>query len=154
VTPAAAAAAATAVARPVSSELRLLVAVAGGAEYALPLERVREVIPYAKPRRLASPSPWLAGVISVRGALVPVCDLRRRLGVRARAQAEAYVLVDGPDGAAALAVDRVSGLVTAVSGEVAPPVGGGIGVSGIVTAGARLLVLLELDDLLDDGRAS
>lgn len=149
-----AAAAATSAARPVSSELRLLVLVAGGAEYALPLDRVREVIPYTRPRRLASPSPWLAGVISVRGALVPVCDLRRRLGVAAKSQAESYVLVDGPDGDAALAVDRVAGLVTAVAGEVSPPVGGGIGVSGIVTAGDRLLVLLEIDELLDDGRAA
>ncbi len=52
----------------------------GTEEYALPIEHVREIIRYTKPRPVASTEPWIQGVLSLRGHLVPVHDLAERLG--------------------------------------------------------------------------
>jgi purine-binding chemotaxis protein CheW len=132
------------------ADLRLLSISLAGDEYALALDRVREVLAYTAPRSIASPLPWFSGVVGVRNGLLPVCDLRHRLGIAADSPAppHAYVVVEGPEGPAALAVDRVIGLVTVAAAEVAPPVGGGVAVSGIAAAGERLLVLLDVDRLL------
>lgn len=135
---------------PAPAELRLLVVRLAGGDYALPLDQVREVLPYRRPRRLASPSAWLEGVLAVRGALLPVSDLRRRLGLDAASRPDALVVVQSAGGPVALAVDSVARLVTVGAATVGPPVGGGAGISGIVEAGGELLVLLEPDLLIAD----
>ena len=133
-----------------AGNLRLLSISLCGGEYALPLDRICEVLPFTASRSVASPLPWLSGVIAVRDGLLPVCDLRLRLSIAGPTPEtpESYVVVDGPEGRAALTVDRVNGLTAVVAGDVAPPVGGGIGVAGIAAIGDRLLVLLDIDRLL------
>ena len=137
-----------------SGDRRLLVVQVTGGEFGLPLERIREVVAYRAPRRIATSSAWLAGVLPVRGALYPVCRLAERLGFAADALAgsetAAYVLVDGPDGPAGLAVSAVVGPALAPAAGITPPLGGGIGVNGIADLGDRLVVLLDVDELLTD----
>ncbi len=137
-----------------SGDRRLLVVQVAGGELGLPLERVREVVAYRAPRRITTSSAWLAGVLPVRGALYPVCRLAERLGfdpdVLEESETAAFVLVDGPDGPAALAVAAVVGPALAPGAGITPPVGGGIGVSGIADLGDRLVVLLDIDELLAD----
>ena len=53
----------------------------GSEEYALPITRVQEIIRYSEPRSVASQTPWIRGVINLRGNIVPVCDLAERLGL-------------------------------------------------------------------------
>jgi chemotaxis signal transduction protein len=53
------------------------------AAYALPVEAVREVVPYRRPRALPKIAPWELGLISLRGELVRVWDLAARLGLDA-----------------------------------------------------------------------
>lgn len=47
---------------------------------AAPKDDVREVIAPPPLTRVPGARPWLLGVANVRGALLPVCDLRRLLG--------------------------------------------------------------------------
>jgi chemotaxis signal transduction protein len=54
-----------------------------GAAYALPVEAVREVVPYRRPRALPKVDPWELGLVSLRGELVRVWDLAARLGLDA-----------------------------------------------------------------------
>jgi hypothetical protein len=63
------------------------------AMYALPVEAVREVVPYRRPRVLPKLAPWELGLISLRGELVRVWDLAARLGLDA----------EPPDGALVVA---------------------------------------------------
>src|SRR4051812_49893647 len=56
-----------------------------GEQYALPITTVQEIIRHTEPRSLASSTPWIKGVINLRGKIIPVCDLAGRLGLPAHA---------------------------------------------------------------------
>jgi chemotaxis signal transduction protein len=67
---------------------------AAGELYALPLEAVREVVDSAPRRGLPSPpAPWVVGVASVRGELMPVVDLALRMGHPAAPPGEGVLIV-------------------------------------------------------------
>jgi purine-binding chemotaxis protein CheW len=50
-------------------------------QYALPLERVVEVLRMVAMRPVPDGPAWLAGVINLRGRVLPIMDLRARLGL-------------------------------------------------------------------------
>jgi purine-binding chemotaxis protein CheW len=51
-----------------------------GEEFALPILRVVEIVPYQEPSRLPNAPPVLRGVVGVRGNVVPALDLARVFG--------------------------------------------------------------------------
>jgi purine-binding chemotaxis protein CheW len=67
---------------------------AAGELYALPLEVVREVVPAAPRRGIPSPpAPWVVGMASIRGELMPVVDLGLRMGYSEPADPKEGVLL-------------------------------------------------------------
>lgn len=93
----------------------------GGSDYALPMGAVQEIIRYTQPRSVSGEQPWLAGVISLRGKIVPVCDLARRIGLAHSTTDDAKIaIVDTVDGTAGIIVDDVTE-VLAVNGEDVDP---------------------------------
>ena len=61
----------------------LLVFGLDGASYAVPVERVREIVRMRTLTRIPRAPAWLLGVVALRGEIVEVIDLRRRLGLGA-----------------------------------------------------------------------
>jgi len=57
---------------------------AGRRRFALPVEQVQEVLPYEPPRPVPGAPAFIEGVVEARGVVVPVMDLRQRLGVRSK----------------------------------------------------------------------
>jgi purine-binding chemotaxis protein CheW len=55
--------------------------VLAGAPYAVPVERVREIVRLRTVTPMPRTPDWLRGVISLRGEVVQVVDLRMRLGL-------------------------------------------------------------------------
>ena len=49
-----------------------------GDVYAIPVNKVQEVLEYIKPVRLPKSVPYLKGLINIRGTGIPVVDLRMR----------------------------------------------------------------------------
>ena len=80
-----------------------------GAAYALPVEAVREVVPYRRPRALPKVDPWERGLVSLRGELVRVWDLTGRLGLEAPAPDGPLVVVT-VEPPVAFAVDQIVGV--------------------------------------------
>lgn len=76
-----------------------------------PREDVREVIVPPPLTRVPGARPWLLGVANVRGALLPVCDLRRLLGEEHNTLArQSRVMVYNSDRVpAGFLVDEVAG---------------------------------------------
>src|SRR4051794_41229935 len=92
---------------------QLVVFSLGEEEYALPIEQVQEIIRFAEPRAVASDAPWIRGVISLRGKIVPVCDLAARLGLAAeRAENAKIVIVETVGATAGVIVDDVEEVLT------------------------------------------
>jgi purine-binding chemotaxis protein CheW len=141
-------------------ELReLLVIWLDGDPYALPIERVREIV------RLRSITPVprvpdaVRGVISLRGEIVQVLDLRRRLGL-APAELDGgrgrhrIVVLHGDDGQmAGLLVDRVSEVLRTPADALRPPVAREAdAVVALVPHGEGFTSLFDVDRLLELGR--
>lgn len=53
----------------------------GPVEYAIDLMRIDEILQPQRVTPLPHAPPWVAGVMNLRGALVPVVELRRRLQI-------------------------------------------------------------------------
>lgn len=64
-----------------SPEREYLTFLLGVEEYAAPVEAVREIRPWEPVTRVPNAYPYEMGLVNVRGAIVPVIDLRHRLGL-------------------------------------------------------------------------
>jgi len=119
-------------------------------EYALPITRVQEIIRYTEPRSVASSSPWIRGVINLRGKIVPVCDLAMRLGLSHQHSDSAKIaVVETRGGTAGVVVDSVEEVLT-VSADQIEAVGSADSdyVDGVAKLDQRLPILLNPDGLL------
>lgn len=54
-----------------------------GSPYAIPVERVREIVRVREMTRVPRVPEWVRGIVTLRGEVVQVIDLRMRLGLRA-----------------------------------------------------------------------
>jgi purine-binding chemotaxis protein CheW len=129
---------------------QLVVFALGREEYALPIETVHEVIRWSEPRSIGAAEPWLLGVVSVRGAIVPVCDLAVRLGHgTARAAEPRIVLVEVKAGRVGLVVDEVAEVLTVDAERIAAvPAAGDDALAGIAELDGRLIIVLDAERLL------
>ncbi|HET6447933.1 MAG TPA: chemotaxis protein CheW [Conexibacter sp.] len=126
-----------------SASGQLVVCALGGEEYGLPVGQVREIVRYSAPRPVASDVPWMRGVVSLRGRLVPVHDLATRLGVGTSAPPPStakLVIVETADEPIGVLVDDVVEVLTVDEAQLEPvPSGEG----RIARVGDRLVVLLD-----------
>lgn len=131
----------------------------GEADFALPVARVREVLPVPQLTPLPLTADAVRGVASVRGEVVAVLDLARRFSGEAASEGSERRLVmvsdAGNEEVIALLVDAVVGLVDPdSSGAVDVPREVTDGLPEGVAAGAwrgadRLVTLLDVDRVLD-----
>ncbi len=131
--------------------------------YGIPTEAVREIIRVGEITEVPRTPPFLLGVISVRGAIIPVLDLRRRLGfppATTIARTARIVIVATGAQRFGLSVDDVQGLerFRAADIEPAPNVfGGGRGgaeryiqaIGRAIDRPDRIVIFLELAVLVD-----
>lgn len=131
---------------------KLVVCALGGEEYGLPVGQVREIVRFSEPRPVASDVPWMLGVVSLRGRLLPVHDLAARLGVatspggeaRARPASAKLVIVEAGDEPIGVLVDDVVEVLDVDPAQLEPvPSGDG----RIARVGDRLVLLLDGDEL-------
>jgi purine-binding chemotaxis protein CheW len=130
----------------------------GEEEYALDILKVREIRNYQRPTAIANAPRYLKGVINLRGAIVPIIDLRTMLGL-ASAEGEstgAVVVLDFSGGTVGIVVDAVSDVLDLTPDQVhaAPDVVGAPDakyVTGLGTIGDRMLVLADIERLLAFG---
>ncbi len=124
--------------------------------YAINIMAIKEII---KPREVTEvprvPS-YVLGVISLRGVIIPIYDMRRRLGLDdvPGGNRQRILVVRHREGVAGILVDQVSHVVKlgAADEEQPPAVLDGAGrefVQGIGHHDGSMLILLDLDKILD-----
>jgi purine-binding chemotaxis protein CheW len=126
------------------STMQLVVFSLGEEEYALPIKHVQEIIRYTEPRGVASQTPWVKGVISLRGKIVPVYDLASRLNLDSSSAASKIVMVESGDDMAGVIVGDVEEVLTLTSADLDDvPASGAACIQAIAKVGDRLVVLLD-----------
>ena len=128
---------------------QLVVFSLGAEEYALPITQVQEIIRYTEPRGVASEAPWIRGVISLRGKIVPVTDLGARLGLPTELAEDAKIVIVETEGeTAGVIVDEVEEVLTVTSEQLEPVPGGGADfIDAIAKIDDRLVILLNPEGL-------
>ena len=132
---------------------------AGGEVYGVEILSIREIIKLREITEVPRTPRFLLGVISVRGAVIPVIDLRMRLKLPAPPSTRAArILVVVRDGEAyGLLVDAVAGVVRLAESEIEPPPST-LANEGNFLAGIgrhrlgrrdRLVILLHLGQVVD-----
>ncbi len=136
----------------------------GGETYGLDILAIREIIKLRELTEVPRTPHFLTGIISVRGSVIPVIDLRLRLRLPATPPTRAArILVVVKDGELfGLQVDAVSGVVRLVESEIeATPstlsAGEGVFLAGIgrhrVGRRERMVILLNLGQVVTFGGA-
>ena len=117
----------------------------GEEEYAFGVADVHEIIGPAAPRPVSSPDPWVRGIISLRGRIVPVLDLATRLGIAAETPAQhKIVILEAAGGVAGVVVDDVIGVLTVADEHIEElPVAADGGLAAVVNLGDRVIALLD-----------
>jgi len=143
------------------AELELLTFVIAGEHYAVDIERIVEIVTPRRLTRVPNAQASVVGIISLRGTIVTIVDVRKKLRHPAgEATADArIVVIDFRTEIVGFLVDRVLRVVKAASGEIEPhPVVNATeleeSVRGVFRAGSALTILLDLDKLLDHGQLS
>lgn len=130
-----------------------------GQYYGVEILRVQEIKGWEQPTRLPHSADYVQGVINLRGAVVPIIDLRRRFGLAKTEQGRTTVVivvrVPGTRGelTAGLVVDAVCEVCSITPEQLrrAPQVIDSIDtrfVLGLAMVGERMLVLLDVPQLM------
>jgi purine-binding chemotaxis protein CheW len=137
----------------------------GSEQYGVDVTRVQEIRGFEPATRVPYAPVFILGVVNLRGAIVPVIDLRMRFGLKHVAYDSTTVIVVVRIGAGR--GERIAGLVVDAVKEVhhiardlirAPPQLAGMveqsHVRGIADVDGRLLMLLDIESLVTSSIAA
>ena len=143
-------------------EIQLVVFTIEKEEFAAEITQVREIISLDKVTRVPSAPKFVYGVINLRGKLVTVVDLHKRLGFkRTHPEGNSKIIVsDVEDGVLGMMVDSVIEVARVPESQIEPPPTMSTGqidvkyIMGIAKMKERLIVILDLQNVLLEGVTS
>jgi purine-binding chemotaxis protein CheW len=125
-----------------------------GQDYGVAILAVREIRGWTRETPLPNAPAGVRGIINLRGQVVPIFDLRVRLGAEATPPTATHVVivVEAAAGQFGLLVDSVSDILMLDDGELKPVPPTATDGNGLLTALAarddRMVSLLDLDRLV------
>lgn len=142
----------------------------GDEEYALGIERIKEIINPLPIRRVPKAPKYIEGVVELRGQVLPVIDMRKRFDVppltsdemadHAIQRARKYLIVPIDErNQVGLVVDRVSDVLRVLRDTIGPPPpltqnDNARYFAGVCHHRGRILMVLALDSLLSSTEKS
>lgn len=127
----------------------------GAEEYGIDILRVQEIRSYEPPTRLANAPPFIKGVVNLRGVIVPIVDLRVKLGCDGAELTSVTVIIvlNIRSRIVGAIVDSVSDVLELPRDTIrpAPEMTATVDtrfVSGIASVGERLLILLDIESMM------
>lgn len=140
----------------VNDELKLIIFKLGREEYGMDILRVQEIKRMMGITRVPSTPTFIRGVINLRGSVLPVIDLRTRLGLAENDLTEAarIIVVLVNDGIVGFIVDEVVEVTTIYTQDVeaAQTLSSGLSadfITGIAKADNRLYIMLNPDAIVN-----
>ena len=122
----------------------------GGTEYVLPAGEVIQMESYAGATPVPGAAPFVAGLVQVRGKVVPVVDLRLRFGLPPAEPSldSRIVVVQIQERTVGLLVDSAREVIQLGFEDLESPpeligVGGGGFISSVARAGERLVMVID-----------
>lgn len=141
----------------VRQELQAVGFYLGDDEYAIYINKVREIVPMTDIRKIPKSPQFVEGVINIRGKIIPILDLRKRFDLTindANKQSCKILIVELEKNQVGLIVDNVSEVMRFYTDEIekAPPMfSANIGsqyIQGVAKIENKLIILLDVEKLL------
>lgn len=131
-----------------------------GEEYGIEILRVQEIKGWDAATPIPNTPDHMLGVLNLRGAVVPIIDLRKRFGLESIPYGETTVVIvvkmqhEDQERTVGLVVDAVADVYRLETAEIqpAPDMGGTINtefVRGLTTVADKMVILLDIDHLVD-----
>ena len=124
--------------------------------YAIDIHKVKEIRGYERPTTIANTPDFIKGVINLRGAIVPIVDLRMRFHVSPVDYGPSTVVIILNIGSRVVGIvaDSVSDVVMLSRDDIKPAPGfsGAVDtkyLSGIAAMGEQMLLLLDIEHLVN-----
>lgn len=121
-----------------------------GRPYGLPIASVREINRLSDIAPVPHTPTFVAGVMNLRGKVIPVISLRRKFGFEDAESTKhtCIIVIEGADGQVGIIVDSVSGVVELTSDQIEPaPIMGDVGrldfVMGMGKADNAVIILVD-----------
>lgn len=136
-------------------EIEYVTALVGGQMFGLPITRVMDVFGIDRLARVPLAPEEIAGVLNLRGRVVTIIDMRRRLGLPPRGKGEKVMAVgiEHRNEFYGLLVDAVGEVLKTTSSRDANPVNLDPSLArvadGVHRLEDRLMVVLDVDRILD-----
>ena len=129
----------------------------GKEEYAIDILRVQEIRSYEEPTRMVNAPPYIKGVVNLRGVIVPIIDLRMKLGLD---QVEyndftVVIILNVRGTVIGAVVDSVSDVVT-LSAEMVKPAPqfettlDTRFITGLASVGERMLIVMNMEAMMSN----
>ncbi|MDO7785994.1 chemotaxis protein CheW [Desulforamulus aquiferis] len=137
----------------VGQEDQLVVFQLNDQQYALPINETQEIIRMADVTKLPNTAYHIEGIINLRGTILPVISLNRRLGLPETPGTEdtRIIVVENKGNKVGMIVDCVLEVGRYTNEEVEPPhmIGDNMDfLKGVVKKGDQLWLLVNLDTVL------
>ena len=139
----------------VSPSVKYLTFFLGLEEYGIATLKVREIIGIMDVTRVPGTQTHVQGVINLRGRIIPVIDLRAKLGMHPNEPTHetCVVVVQRKETECGLVVDRVAEVCSLPASEINPMLELGRGIPaeffiGVSKAGGRVRLLLDIERVL------
>jgi len=130
----------------------------GKEEYCVPIHQVREIIKYKGATKMPGSPKHVEGIINLRGKIIPVIDLAVKFGTVVKDGERQALIIELGAQNAGVVVDLVSEVIrlpdTAIEAAPTQAADGRTYIRGIGKTGDRLLILLELANLVDGAELS
>jgi purine-binding chemotaxis protein CheW len=127
--------------------------IANGQEFAANIMAIREIRGWTDTTPLPHVPDYVRGVINLRGIVLPVVDLKARLGLGMTEATVKHVIIVVADAGrtTGILVDAVSDIITVSNADVQPPpdvMQGGDGhIDGIAVIDGRMVTLLAISHM-------
>lgn len=126
----------------------------GHEHYGVQIEKVREIRRWEPTTSIANSPAFVKGVINLRGAIVPIVDMRAKLrsGAPECGELTAVIVLEVAGALTGVAVDAVAEVVSLDAAAIRPPPDVALFsthcILGFGTHEQRLLILLDIEKLL------
>ncbi len=127
----------------------------GKTEFAVPIEQVWRIVSLTDITRVPRVPSFIEGIINLRGEIIPVIDLRKRLGLEVgeRTDESRIVVVQTEGHRVGMIVDTITEIVRLPEDTIEPPPDmiadiSGVFLTGMTTYNDRLFIVLDLSRVL------
>ncbi len=127
----------------------------GNEEYAIDILRVQEIRSYEEPTRMVNAPSFIKGVVNLRGVIVPIVDLRMKLGLEKVEYNDftVVIILNVRGTVIGAVVDSVSDVVTLSADMIKPAPQfettlDSRFITGLANVGDRMLIVMNMEAML------